>query len=69
MIMITTKKGGRGNGPQVTYNGYTTFDFPTRTLKPLSAEGLCKTQQGFRFWRQNRLGKGDQPGCRIFAQA
>jgi len=46
VIMITTKKGGRGNGPQVTYNGYTTFDFPTRTLKSLSAEEFVKQNRG-----------------------
>ncbi|HEY0610344.1 MAG TPA: carboxypeptidase-like regulatory domain-containing protein, partial [Chitinophaga sp.] len=46
VIMITTKKGGRGNGPQVTYNGYTTFDFPTRTLKPLSAEEFVQHNRG-----------------------
>lgn len=46
VIMITTKKGGRGNGPQLTYNGYATFDIPNRTLKPLSADEFVKQNRG-----------------------
>ncbi|KAA2245469.1 SusC/RagA family TonB-linked outer membrane protein [Chitinophaga agrisoli] len=49
VIMITTKKGGRGNGPQVTYNGYAAFDIPTRMLKSLSADEFLKNNRGTDF--------------------
>ncbi len=48
VIMISTKKGGGGK-INVNYNGYASFDLPSRTLKTLSADEFVSIERGTNY--------------------
>jgi len=48
VILITTKKGTTGPG-KLSYNGFTSFDLPTRTLKSLPADEFKSQKRGSDF--------------------